>query len=120
MSAYAARMQRERDAYMQTAERITRQFDMDTLHIALSRYEKLSLGYQRIMEINDLWAGVRAEYKDALLPGDEADVARHHLDAELLQIAKDEGLVIPFEDRYPELKRIKYDGRGPKRGTSAM
>ena len=111
MSAYAARMQRERDAYMQTAERITRQFDMDTLHIALSRYGKISLGYQRIMEINELWAGVRAEYMDALLPGDEADVARHHLDAELMQIAREAGRVIPFEERYPELRRIGYGGR---------
>ena len=52
------------DAY-RTAERITRQYDTDTLQIALSRYPKLNLGYDRIMEICELWESVQDEYINA-------------------------------------------------------
>ena len=50
------------DDAMRTAERVTRQFDMDSWQIALARYPKLDLGYQRIMEITELAEQVRAEY----------------------------------------------------------
>ena len=111
---FLARQQAILDEHMHIAERVTRQYDTDTLQIALARYDKLRLGYQRIMEITELWAQVREEYFQALTTGPEADVARHHLDAELLQIAKDEALVMAFEPRYPEMKRIFYDRRRRK------
>lgn len=110
-NAYLDRKRAEIDAHMQVAERVTRQFDVDTWQIALARYPKLDLGFQRIMEITDLAIQVRREYSGAIEKGPEADVYRHHLDAELQAIAKGKMTVIPFEERYPELKRETYKGR---------
>ena len=39
------------DEAIHMAERVTRQYDVDCWQIALARYDKLELGYQRIMEI---------------------------------------------------------------------
>lgn len=111
-NAYLNRKRQEIDDYIHTTERITRQFDMDTFHIALGRYEKLNLGFNRIMEITMLWEQVRAEYGIALTGEAEADVAREHMDMELLQIAKKPARVKRFERRYPELKEYRYQRRG--------
>lgn len=111
---FAKRIYEEKAEAMRVAERITRQYDIDTLHIALARYEKISLGYQRIMEITKLWAEVRQEYENAIVKHVETDVARDHLDAELLQIAKDESRITPFNRRYPELRKITYEGKKGK------
>lgn len=109
-SGFIAKQAAEIDNAMRTAERITRQFDIDTLQATLRRC-KLKLGYKRIMEITELWKEVRLEYKDCILQTPETDVARHHLQAELLDIAKEPALVSEFEDRYPELRRVTYEGR---------
>lgn len=98
------------DEAFRISERITRQFDVDSWQIALARYGKLDLGYQRIMEITELAEQVRAEYAKALTTEKEADVARDHLDKELMEILKGRDL-ISFEQRYPELKKITYEGR---------
>lgn len=108
------RMDAVRTEAMNTAEHITRQYDIDTLCIALARYEKVSFGYQRIMEIMDLWRDVRDEYQYAIVKSVETDVARHHMDEELLQIAKDPARIRPFEKRYPELRKITYEGKRRK------
>lgn len=104
------------DEKMQTAERVTRQFDVDSWQIALARYQKLDLGYQRIMEITELAEQVRAEYSGAIAKGPEQDLYRNHMDEELRQIAKDKGRLIPFEKRYPELKKPDYRGRKERYG----
>ena len=108
---YLTKKRAEIDAYMQTAERITRQFDVDTFQIALARYEKLDLGFMRIMEITLLAEQVREEYRGAVIKGPEADWYRYHMDQELMEIAKGKAQVIPFESRYPELKKQTYNGR---------
>ena len=113
---FAQRIQLEKQELMHATERVTRQMDIDTLQIALSRYGKISFGYQRIMEITELWEQVRAEYIAAITPGPEQDVAQHHLDTELLQIARDDAKIIPFHLRYPELNRPDYRGRREKHG----
>lgn len=111
-SSYLQRQRAREDAAMQAAERVTRQFDVDSWQIALARYPKLSLGYQRIMEITALAEQVRAEYAGAVEGGVEADVCRHHMDRELEQImGREADKLIPFEARYPELREIKYDKR---------
>ena len=110
-SGYLARMEAAKEEWMATAERITRQFDVDCLQIALHRYEKLNLGYQRIMEITELWEQVRLEYRIALSNHPEADVYRHHLDEEQRQITPEDVALIPFERRYPELREITYSKR---------
>lgn len=108
MSGYLQKKQAERQALMETGERIARQYDVDTWQIALARYDKLNLGYQRIMEITELAVQVRKEYAGALSNGPEQDVLQEHIDRELKQIMAGREGFIPFERRYPELKRIKY------------
>lgn len=110
-NAYLEKRRAQIDGHMQVAERVTRQFDIDSWQIALARYQKLDLGFQRIMEITELAEQVRAEYAGAIEAGPEADVYRHHLDAELQEIAKGHMEVIPFETRYPELKKQTYEGK---------
>lgn len=114
--SYVDRQSNMIDDRMQTAERVARQFDTDSWQIALARYQKLDLGYHRIMEITELAEQVRAEYAGAIIKGPEQDLYRVHLDEELRQIAKDKGRVIPFEKRYPELKKPDYRGRKERYG----
>lgn len=48
-------------------------------------------------------------YHDALnIKHVEADVLRVHLDRELADILKGHQDLIPFEERYPEIKEIAY------------
>lgn len=89
-----------------TAERITRQYDLDTLQITLSRYPKLNLGYDRIMEICELWDAVKEEYHNALQRHPEQDYYLACMDRELAQImAHRADKLIPAEKRYPELRK---------------
>lgn len=112
MSNFVQRLQRARDAAMGVAERCTRQYELDCWQIALARYDKLNLGYQRIMELTELQARVHNEYSGAVFAGPEQDVYRAHMDAELAEIMRDRAdQLIPFERRYPELKADDYGRR---------
>ena len=112
MSNFVQRLQQARDAAMGVAERCTRQFEQDCWQIALARYDKLNLGYQRIMELTELQAQVHNEYSGAVLKGPEQDVYRAHMDAELAEIMRTHAeRMIPFERRYPELKTPTYGER---------
>lgn len=108
---YITRLKTESQIHNQACRRVEAQFYVDTLQIALSRYDKLDLGYKRILEITELWAEVRREHYKALIKDPEADVAQEHLDQGLLQIAKDPALIVPFQERYPELDKITYEKR---------
>lgn len=112
MSNFVQRLQRARDAAMGVAERCTRQYELDCWQIALARYDKLNLGYQRIMELTELQAQVHNEYSGAVFAGPEQDVYRAHMDAEMRQIMRDRAdQLIPFERRYPELNSDDYGRR---------
>lgn len=112
MSNFVQRLQRARDAAMGVAERCTRQYELDCWQIALARYDKLNLGYQRIMELTELQAQVHNEYSGAVFAGPEQDVYRAHMDAELAEIMRTHAeRMIPFERRYPELKSEDYGRR---------
>ena len=111
MNDYLKRIHAAFQAGAETGERIARQFDIDCFQIALARYRKLHFGFQVIMELSDLAEQVRAEYKPALQGGSEADVYQHHMDQELSEIIKGNMELIPFEKRYPELKKQRYDKR---------
>lgn len=94
------------DELFKIAERITRQYDLDTLQIALARYPKLDLGYIRIMEICRLWDEVKEEYDLVLKRHPEQDYAQAKMDRELRQIMAHRAAdLIPCKDRYPELRK---------------
>lgn len=103
------RIAKAREDAMDTGVRIMMQFMEDTLEVALHRK---GYGFKRVMDIINLWEEVRKEYKVALYPSDpEADVAQEHMDAELQAICKDEMTIEPYPKRYPEIKKITYEGR---------
>ena len=63
----------------------------------------------RIMRITHNWVAVQREYKPALnCKNPEADVRQEHMDRVLAQIINGKAELIPFPDRYPDLKKIKY------------
>lgn len=104
---YLAKKQAEWTAVAKMSEGITRQFDVDTLQIALNRAE--GLGYDKIRRITKEWAQVQEEYAKALKPKDpEADVAQEHMDREMSRIIRGKQELIPFSARYPELRKVRY------------
>ena len=108
-NAYLARQAADKDAFMKAVEGIVRQYDIDTLHITLN--EELGLGYDKIMHVTEKWMANQQKYRQAVNPHAyvEADVKQEHLDRRLALIAaRRKKPLIPFVERYPLLKRIKY------------
>lgn len=106
-SGLLARIEAQKNEVMSVTEGITRQFDVDTMQIALNRAE--GLGYDKIMNITRIWEDVRKEYHKALRPKDpEADVAQEHMDREMVRIIRGKAELIPFPNRYPDLKKVRY------------
>ena len=95
---------------IEATERVTQQLMMDTLQIVL--HNELGFGYERIMRITKAWGCEYNHYHDVFnVKHAEADVLRVHLDRELADILKGNQDLIPFEERYPEIKEIAY-GKG--------
>lgn len=106
-SGYLQRREAELDATFNAGAAMAMQFAMDTLQMALHQTE--GWGYDRIMRITHNWIAVQREYKPALNCKDpEADVRQEHMDRMLAQIINGKAELIPFPDRYPDLKKIKY------------
>lgn len=108
-SGYLKRKYAEKDDVMHVTEHIIEQFMTDTLQIAANRCNKM--GYDSIMRLTAAWQEVQKEYRPALNPtkNNEADVAQDHMDKELTRIIRKKAVLIPFEERYPNLKRVRYD-----------
>lgn len=106
-SGFMAKQLAMRQALIDATERVTQQLMMDTLQIVL--HNELGFGYERIMRITKAWGSEYNHYHDVFnVKHAEADVLRVHLDRELADILKDRQDLIPFEERYPEIKEITY------------
>lgn len=106
-SGYMAKQLAMRQALIDATERVTQQLMMDTLQIVL--HNELGFGYDRIMRITKAWGCEYNHYHDVFnVRHAEADVLRVHLDRELAGILKGHQDLIPFEERYPEIKEITY------------
>ena len=80
---------------------------MDNQQMALHQTE--GWGYDRIMRITQAWLETQREYKPALNCKDpEADVRQEHMDRVLAQIINGKAKLIPFPDRYKDLKKVRY------------
>ena len=113
-SGFMAKQQVQMDVYMTIAERVTRQLMVDSLQIAL--HEK-GWGYDRLKELTLKWAEIYDYFYDTMdLKNVECDVKRHHLDELIRDIVKDKQEFIPFEERYPDIKKINYSGKRGKHG----
>ena len=105
-SGFMEKQRAMRQALMDATERVTQQLMMDTLQITLHEF---GWGYDRIMKLTKAWADAYNHYHDTLdVKNVEADVLRVHLDRELADILKGNQDLIPFEERYPEIKEIAY------------
>ena len=106
-SAYLQRREAELDATFNAGAAMAMQFAMDTLQMALHQTE--GWGYDRIMRITHNWVAVQREYKPALdYRNPEADVRQVHMDRVMTQIISGKQELIPFAERYPELKKVRY------------
>ena len=106
-SGFMAKQLAMRQALIDATERVTQQLMMDTLQIVL--HNELGFGYDRIMRITKAWGNEYNHYHDVFnVKHAEADVLRVHLDRELADILKGRQELIPFEERYPEIKEITY------------
>lgn len=94
-------------AKVEAAQRLISQYMIDTLQMTLHQTE--GWGYDRIMRLTEAWHDVRAEYSAVMNSGNpDADVMQEHMDRVLAQIINGKAELIPFPDRYPDLKKIKY------------
>lgn len=93
--------------YALTAERITRQIMLDTLQIMLHR--EFGFGYDRIKKVTDKWGEYYSYYHDALTGGVESDVVQEHLDRALAEFLNGHQELIPFEERYEDIRKISYE-----------
>lgn len=107
---YAQKLAAEREAIIKAACAITRQMCLDTLQAAI--HESEGWGYDRILRLCGAWMEKFNLYHDALdAKNPEADYLRECLDRELQDIVKERKAFIPFEERYPEAREIRYGRR---------
>lgn len=104
MQAYA---EKYAQAKVETAQRVTSQYMIDTLQMTLHQTE--GWGYERIMRLTEAWEQTQKEYMPALNSGDPAaDVMQEHMDRVMAQIISGKQKLRPFAERYPELKKVRY------------
>lgn len=93
-----------------SAQLLMEQYMTDTLQIAIHQSE--GWGYDRIKRLTIAWEQVQLEYKAVMDPKDqESDVMQEHMDRVMAQIIGNRQELVPFEARYPELKRTR-SGKG--------
>ena len=109
-NAYLAQKDAEKQATITCTERIVKQYCIDTLLITL--HEKHGWGYDRLMKLLDEWEATRIEYREAVNPNpkdkkNEASYQQSRIDRMMVQIIRGKQELIPFEERYPTLRKIK-------------
>ena len=109
-SGLMQRQQEREDAALMAGIRIGVQYAIDTLNISLN--EANGWGYDRQMRLMEIWRSNRQFYKAALNCREvESDVYRDKLDRGLITVIGGKGALIPFRERYPDLKPVRYDRR---------
>lgn len=109
-SGLLRRQQEREDAALRAGIRIGVQYAIDTLNISLNEAD--GWGYDRQMRLMEVWRDNRQFYRDALDHREaEADVYRDKLDKGLISVIGGKAELIPFPERYPDLKPVRYDRR---------
>lgn len=109
-SGLMQRQQEREDAALRAGIRIGVQYAIDTLNISL--HESDGWAYDRQMRLMEVWKDNRQYYKDALdYRKPESDVCRDKLDRGLITVIGGKAELIPFRERYPDLKPVRYDRR---------
>lgn len=108
-SGFLKRQEAKQEDMSMKIQLTTRQFMIDTLQATLR--EDKGWGYDRIMELTNLWEKRRAEYQPAIDPRDKmCDVKQEHLQRVFEDICASKKVQpVPFRERYPYLKGIDYN-----------
>jgi hypothetical protein len=107
-NAYLAKQEELRFAYMEAAEAVMKQFMCDTLQIAAN--EEFGMGAERLARLIKRWGKIYSEYYPCLnvTRTVEADVLRDKLDRLLKPLCHEDFQWFDFEERYPDLKKVRY------------
>lgn len=106
-NAYLAKKELERQVWTEVATRLAEQYMTDTLQITL--HQQFGWGYDRLMRLSEKWRETIIEYRPAMDARDnECSLMREHLDRVMVEIIKDKGELIPFNERYPELRKVIF------------
>lgn len=105
-SGYLQRQAAREQAIIDAVDQTVRQLMLDTLQITL--HTEYGCGFDRIKALSEAWAKVYNQLHGAVERGPEQDVAQEHLDRALLEIMRGKQELIPFPERYPHLREIKY------------
>ena len=94
-------------AKVEAAQRLISQYMIDTLQMTLHQTE--GWGYDRIMRLTEAWQQTQREYTPALNSNDPAaDVMQEHMDRVMAQIIGGKQELLPFAERYHELRKVTY------------
>ena len=102
-SGYLQRQAAREQIIIDAVDQTVRQLMLDTLQITL--HTEYGWGFDRIKALSEAWAKV---YHSAVERGPEQDVAQEHLDRALVEIMRGKQDLIPFAQRYPHLREIRY------------
>lgn len=106
-SGFLKKQEQIHNQVMKAAGALAKQFMSDTLQITM--HKDFGWGYDKQLKLLDAWERRREEYSKAVSPKDpEADVAQEHMDRALEDLISGKQPLIPFAERYPELRKIKY------------
>ena len=105
-NGYLQKQQIRLQVYVEATEAIMKQFMVDTLQLAI--HEEFGWGYDRIERLTKAWGAKYSEFYPCLGTKDqEADYLRECLDRQLKEVIRDHMELIPFKERYPEIKEIR-------------
>ena len=105
-SNYLQEIERKRIDAINKAELATRQFMLDTAQVAL---HQLGWGFDRIKTFTEKWAEVHNYFYPCVdVRNPEADYLRARLDTAIEEIFRGKQEIIPFEERYRDLKKVGY------------
>lgn len=107
-NAFLAKQEEQRRVHMEAAAAVMKQFMCDTLQIAMN--EEDGWGKERLARLMKRWGAVYSKYYDALnvTRNAECDVLRDELDRQLKPLCHEDFQWFDFEDRYPDLKKVRY------------
>lgn len=107
-NALLAKIENERRIYMEAVEAVMKQFMCDTLQIAAQ--EEFGMGKDRLNRLIKRWGKIYSKYYNCLnvTATVEADVLRDELDRQLKPLCHEDFQWCDFEERYPDLKRVRY------------
>lgn len=109
-NAYLKKQEEIQQKFLDVGEEMGMQKMWDYFQIVLRNTEvmgKDTFGAKRLEKVFEAMKKAADEYHTAFTDDKEADYYQEKLDTQLKEIWGDKA--VPFYERYPDLKRIKYD-----------